>query len=385
NPIRTTGDGYLLAWQAGAQLQDMEFVQFYPLGFAEPGFPIWFISLRSIDVAPLTNAAGERFLEPLLVQWGIKNGREANLFARDRAAVAIARERRQGDVYLHLEKVPPENWQDQDLKGLLPLFPAWFPRREKPVRVAPVQHYFAGGVTIDTDGWTGVPGLFACGEVTGGVDGANRVGGNALSNLTVFGLRAGRAAAECAQGAARGWPRSHLAAGETYPPKDGGSRAERASKPAGTPVREAGPFDSGGVFAGAALPELDPTSLVKRWLSRRDGTSPQELRDKINDLAERCLGPLRDEAGLREAQRELSELWRLLGEISLHGSEDLLLALENRSLLFTAQLVAEAAWQREESRGVHYREDFPAERTQWQRHITLRGNRGRLQWGRKPV
>lgn len=422
NPVRTTGDGYLLAWQGGAELQDMEFVQFYPLGFAEPGFPVWFISLRLIDLAPLTNELGERFLDPLLAEWGIKNGRDANLFARDRAAVAIARERRRGEVYLHLEKVPPENWDDPDLRGLIPLYPAGFPRWEKPVRVAPVEHYFAGGASIDPFGWTGVPGLFACGEVTGGVDGANRVGGNALTNLTVFGLRAGQAAARYAEGLpattrgftteAGGFTEEGAApfrpereetreGGETREEEETREKAENlpsfkdrpgdiggalkdkpgdAASAAGRfqPWREVGSFSS-------SLPDLTPSRLVEKWVSRQTGVAPDDLRGKINALAEAYLGPLRHGAALDEARSRLSELWEDLEEQLVRTPSDLLLALENRSLLFVAQVVTEAAWQREESRGVHYRDDFPNESREWEKHITLRRDGQRLVWGRKPV
>lgn len=415
NPIRTTGDGYLLAWQAGAELQDMEFVQFYPLGFAEPGFPVWFISLRLIDFAPLTNERGERFLDPLLAEWGIKNGREANLFARDRAAVAIARERRRGEVYLHLEKVPPENWDDPDLHGLIPLYPAWFPRWEKPVRVAPVEHYFAGGASIDPAGWTGVPGLFACGEVTGGVDGANRVGGNALTNLTVFGLRAGQAAARYAEGLANatrglateagglttgGMPpfRPELwdAVGTLKNPPAGisgafkdkpGDVARAFKERPGDAASAAGPRPAWGEVGSPSspLPDLTPFRLVKKWVSRQTGMAPEDLRRKINALAEAYLGPLRHGAALNEARSRLSELWDDLEEQLVRTPADLLLALENRSLLFVAQVVTEAAWQREESRGVHYRDDFPNESREWERHITLRRDGQRLVWGRKPV
>jgi len=461
NPIRTTGDGYLLAWQAGAELQDMEFVQFYPLGFAEPGFPVWFISLRLIDLAPLTNERGERFLDPLLAEWGIKNGRDANLFARDRAAVAIARERRRGEVYLHLEKVPPENWDDPDLRGLIPLYPAWFPRWEKPVRVAPVEHYFAGGASIDPAGWTGVPGLFACGEVTGGVDGANRVGGNALTNLTVFGLRAGQAAARYAEGPATSRRGLATEAGglttggvETFQPKKEETRDKEETRekaenlpslkdklgdnpasvsgafkdrpadiggalkdklgdvngtlkdnpagafkdkpgPAGGAIKHkpgnvdgaAGRFQpwNEGALLSTPLPDLTPSRLVEKWGSRQSGVAPEDLRRKINALAEAYLGPLRHGAALNEARSRLNELWDDLERQWVRNPSDLLLALENRSLLFVAQVVTEAAWQREESRGVHYRDDFPNESKEWEKHITLRRDGQRLVWGRKSV
>lgn len=330
NPVRTTGDGYALLYQAGLPLLDMEFVQFYPLGFAEGGFPTWFIALNILDYTYVTNSAGERFLEPQLQSWGISSGREANLFARDRCAVAVARELEAGrQVFLHLEALTPQQWRDPLPADLRRHFPAHRDPASGPVRVAPVQHYFSGGVGINDRGETEIPGLLACGEVTGGVDGANRIGGNALTNITVFGLRAGEAAA--ADG------RRHLPLVRSV----AGGRARVASAAA-------------------------------RWRSHRTDVSPAGVKKRLNVIADRLLGPLRSGAGLKEAFRAFEEVSADLPLMTVRNRRDLLDALEGENLAVVAELVAKAALAREESRGVHFRSDFPSEDPTWRRHTCLR-------------
>ncbi|MDI6893139.1 MAG: FAD-dependent oxidoreductase [Bacillota bacterium] len=331
NPVRTTGDGYALLYAAGLPLLDMEFVQFYPLGFAEEGLPTWFIPLNILDYTYLTNSAGERFLDPQLRSWGISSGREANLFARDRCAVAVARELEGGrQVFLHLEALTPHQWRDPLPADLRRYFPAHRDPASGPVRVAPVQHYFSGGVAINDRGETEIPGLLACGEVTGGVDGANRIGGNALTNITVFGLRAGEAAA------------AH-----------GRSRLPQVREPAG-PV----PGATG--------------TWVARWCSQQTDISPAGVKRRLNAVADRLLGPLRSGAGLKEALRAIDEISADFPLMTVRNRRDLLDALEVRNLAVVAELVARAALAREESRGVHFRSDFPHEDPAWQRHICLR-------------
>ena len=200
NPGRITGDGYALALGAGAVLRDMEFVQFYPLGWAEPGFPRWIVDLSLVDFVRVTDCRGVEFLKRTLYEWGYRNGTEGSLFARDRSARLVAEKDREGGVYAHLEDLEENSFDDPAVRYCLGLDSSHFKDFARPLRVAPLEHYFCGGVVIDSRGRTAVDGLFACGEVTGGVDGASRVGGNALSSVAVFGLRTGEAAAEEAGG-----------------------------------------------------------------------------------------------------------------------------------------------------------------------------------------
>ncbi len=197
NPKRMLGDGYRLALEAGATLQDMEFVQFYPLALAEPGHPPLVIPPRLADCGRLLNGRGEDLLE----KYGIDE-RPAAERARDRLSQALFKEiYRDGlDVWLHLQGLSDENWQiDPFSSALRHLLGERYGARRRPLRVAPVAHHVMGGVSIDHRGVTTVPGLFAAGEVAGGLHGANRMGGNALSETLVFGARAGTAAAEWAK------------------------------------------------------------------------------------------------------------------------------------------------------------------------------------------
>jgi len=324
NPVRTTGDGYRLLYELGLPFQDMEFVQFYPLGLDEPGFPRWMLGLHLIDLVPLTNSRGERFLEPLLSAWGLSSGNEANLVARDRAALAVAGEYRQGRaVYLHLDEVPAERWAHPQLAYIARLYPRHRKPADGPVRVSPIQHYFSGGVCVDSVGQTAISGLYACGEVTGGVDGANRVGGNALTNCVVFGHRAGMAAAA------------------------GAHREGAVREPARTLER------------------------CQSWTRDEDGHAPSTLRLRLQRLADSRLGPIRDPEGLDAARSELHDLGDQLGRLRAGNARELAEAFEVAGLWTTLALVCAGATARRESRGVHFRVDYPVEDPAWQRSLRL--------------
>ncbi|MBW1713664.1 MAG: FAD-binding protein, partial [Deltaproteobacteria bacterium] len=193
NPQRMMGEGYSLALEAGASLKDMEFSQCYPLVTAQPGLPMILIPPRLEILGQLANERGEDIHHKYRL-----TELPAAEKARDRLSQALFREvyvcRRQ--VTMDLTRIDKEAWCSHPFSAA-----AWdlLVRRcgalERPLPVAPAAHFFMGGVRIDSRGRTKVPGLFACGEVAGGVHGANRQGGNALTEAIVFGARAGQAAA----------------------------------------------------------------------------------------------------------------------------------------------------------------------------------------------
>lgn len=348
NPVRTTGDGYCLLYEAGAELVDMEFVQFYPLGFDQEGYPKTFIDLHVIDRMSLTNRHGEKFLNRLLPSWGLKSGNDANIYARDRSAIAIAKEARSaGPIHLHLEELGREGWDKPVMAKLRQLCRVTSGGANAPVRVSPIQHYFSGGARITADGSTDLSGVYACGEVAGGVDGASRVGGNALSSIAVFGGRAGRAAAEYALSRPGGAEGSKSGPSTRRSPIEGECPA-----PGLSPVRDSG--TAGGVRGEAG-----------EW-------TPASLRRRINRISDSYLGPLRDGAGLEKALREFEAVAAAVSRQRVAGRGELLEALEVESLLITARLVARAALARTESRGVHYRDDFPEENPAWLKQVILR-------------
>ena len=328
NPHGTTGDGYHLLAELGLEFRDMEFVQFYPLGLAESDLPLWFMDLGLIDIAPLTDNAGQEFLKEALLSWGLKSGREGNLYARDRSSITILQKWQQGDAaYLHLEQMSKEDWQHPYYKTLLRLNrPQKFDFTKQPARVKPLQHYMSGGVIIDTHGQTAFPGVFACGEVTGGVDGANRIGGNALTNITLFGQKAAQAAIAYVNSL----------------------------------TKEPGAID------------LSVNDL-NSWQQNINGSNPRALRQRLQQIMDNNVAPLREAKGLQEALSVLNDIGTKIATLSLdHDASSLREALELRSLHTTACLVTRAALLREESRGVHFRNDFPAENPEWQKTIILK-------------
>lgn len=316
NPPGTTGDGYALLYRAGATLKDMEFVQFFPLGFADPELPGWFIPLSLADEVPLTNDLGEEFLREKLPEWGLSSMAGAERYARDRAAQAVAKEIAAGrTVYLHLNRLPEERWQGTLVADLKRIASSRINLREEPVAVAPTQHFFCGGAAVGPSGETDVPGVFACGEVTAGVHGASRVGGNALTEAVVFGRRAGQAAA--------------CDAWKTSPP--------------------------------SFLPSAGMTQeRLKRWQEGRSAR-PAELKRRLKHVAGTHLGVLRTAKGLETAIRDLEDLAARAQDLKAQTPKAIREALEAENLILAGLMVARSALLREESRGNHYREDFPAE------------------------
>lgn len=345
NPVRTTGDGYRLLLAAGVPVFDMEFVQWYPLGYAEEGFPVWMIGLPIIDHMPLETADGDRFYDRLMAEWGLKGGAQANLRARDRSAVAIAREWAAGrEVVLRYDLADPAALPQID-----PLAAGRFNRAggaARPVRVAPLVHYFCGGAVAAPDGVTSVPGLYACGEVVGGFDGANRAGGNALTAVTVLSQLTGRrAAADAIAYVAHAGGR---AADDTDAETSlaCGSLAGLAAAWGATGRADAAPVAAGDLTAGMA-------------------------RDLLHAITGHALGVIRSAGVLRQALDHLAGLRVALPGVVARGAAERVLAAELPSMLLTAELVATAALRREESRGGHFRADFPAERPEWTQHIVI--------------
>lgn len=328
NPARMTGDGYALALEAGLDLVDMEYVQFYPLGWKDNSFPLWMVGLAILDYIPVTDESGREFLREAILSWGLSSGKEANFFARDRSAIFLSRHEKQGrKILLHLEDLSDEMLTIPDVRvSLMVDLPP--ERRAGPVELSPIQHYFAGGIPIDTEGRTALPGLYACGEVTGGVDGASRMGGNALTNIVTFGLRAGRFSAE-----------------------------------------EAGEGSVGDV--SEIRPDLP-------FITGEGGIRPREARERLRTIVQERLGPCRSGEGLRRCLGALEEWKASFPPLKAEDPMDLLHALEMKGLVLTAEAVARAALLREESRGVHFREDFPEEREELKSRIRVSSVQGKL-------
>lgn len=300
NPPVATGDGIALAYMAGAEVADMEFVQFHPTALAVPGAQRFLLSeaLRG-EGARLVNAAGEAFMareDPL-----------GDLAPRDRVARAIVREmeRTHAPVYLTLAHLPAAT-----VRARFPMIAEWCRRvgldlATDRLPVSPAAHYLMGGVITDRDGRTSIPGLFAAGEAAcTGVHGANRLASNSLLEGLVFGGRAADAMSA-----------------ETIAPDQ--------SRPA-DPVPVGPPI--GPVLEAAA----------------------------IGDLMWHDVGVFRDGDSLRRALAVLEPAWSSLAREVAAGRSATATTWRAASLLIVARLIARAALRREESRGSHWRRDFPA-------------------------
>ncbi|HEX9582829.1 MAG TPA: fumarate reductase/succinate dehydrogenase flavoprotein subunit [Gemmatimonadales bacterium] len=350
NSWEYTGDGHALAYDAGAELIDMEFLQFHPTGM------VWPPSVRGILVTEgvrgeggiLTNAQGRRFMfeympdmfkgdfadtEAEADAWVTgdhkKNRRPPELLTRDVVARAIVAEVKagrgspHGGVFLNIaakrdpeyikRKLPSMYHQFKELAGV--------DITREAMEVGPTAHYAMGGVKVhpETQAAT-VPGLFAAGEVAGGMHGANRLGGNSLSDLLVFGRRAGLGAAQFAK--------AHYTA-----PVIGDSEI-------GTTIaRTLGPFE------------------------RAAGENPFQIQEDLRRTMHDNVGIVRDQAGLERALQDVAQLSRRAAAVGVGGSREYNpgwhTAVDLHSQIIVAEMVARACLERKESRGAHTRLDYP--------------------------
>jgi succinate dehydrogenase/fumarate reductase flavoprotein subunit len=339
NPGRILGDGCRLALEAGAVLQDLEFVQFYPLCLAEPGSPPLVIPPAMADRGRLVNDDGEDIYEKYAI-----TERPAGVRARDRLSQALFKEiyRNRINVRLDLRGLSQEDWRVDPFGAALQGFLcARHGAADRPLRVAPAAHHTMGGVKTDRHGATAVKGFFAAGEAVGGLHGANRMGGNALSETLVFGARAGRAAAAWAQNA------------------DDGDRQGLAK----------------------ALVEN-----ARRWAG---GTRrATELKERLRTIMWEDGGIIREAQGLARALAAVQAVEQeASGPAAEPSGRELLDRVELRSAARVAGLILEAASMRRESRGAHFREDFPDQNdAEWQGHLQVQlSSGGEKIWRLEPV
>ncbi len=313
NHRRIVGDGYWLALAIGLALRDMEFVQYYPITLAEPHEPPIILYDFPVEVRVI-DAKGEDLFKKHGLQFDLNEAIEEY---RDRSTLILSQEAAQGEIYLDCTRVPREKWAIHPLNRLEERNPEF---RNRPFSIAPAVHFFMGGVEIDEDTQTAIPGLFAAGEVVGGVHGANRVGGNALTACSVFGQIAGESAARHAQAVSRG--------------KLNRNRA------------------------------LD----MSRWNERT--TVVKELFRQVQDLTSTYAGPIRNAESLGEGLSRISEME---GQLAKLGPKERSMELnEAKGSLLVSKAIMRASLAREESRGAFCREDFPQrDDDNWLRSIRL--------------
>jgi succinate dehydrogenase/fumarate reductase flavoprotein subunit len=325
------GDGFALALRAGAELIDMEFVQFFPIGHLAPRLvgmdPIMWDPFRYKLGGRLLNAEMREFEQDYATPDDRSDGRY--VLTRDLATYAITREVEAGrgspagGAYLSFQHLPESEIRNAFGPVVDRLAANGIDLTERPVEVAPIAHYHMGGVRVDELLRTSVPGLYACGEAVGGANGANRLSGNAITEALVFGAHAGRNAARQALQSASHWS----------------SQA-----------------------AHAALDLL-------RGAERRDAPNPAAVVRDLKTLMADEVGPFRNEQKLQSALRRIAQLRADLGEVPFSSASrfDSVLIdwLDLRNMLLVAQSVAMPALARTESRGAHQREDHPGLDDAW--------------------
>jgi succinate dehydrogenase/fumarate reductase flavoprotein subunit len=333
--LEKAGDGVAMAWRAGARLMDMEMMQFHPTGLlagrSRLTGSVLEEGLRGAG-AHLRNASGERYMaryDPQRMERATRDVVARSSFLE----ILEGRGTPNGGVWIDVSHLGAANVTRQ--------FPGMVERcravgrdlATEPVEVSPTAHFHMGGLAITPECGTNLEGLFAAGEDAAGVHGANRLGGNGVAESIVFGARAGAAVAAYARG-------------RDLPPAD-----------------EA-------CAAAAAAAALAP-------LSRERGEDAFALRQRLGALTWERVGLVRDGAGLRDALAELDGLFECAGQIAVNPERRLNAewqqALDVCNLIEVARLIARSALVREESRGSHYRTDFPApDDGRWLKNICLR-------------
>jgi succinate dehydrogenase flavoprotein subunit len=362
NSWEYTGDGHALAYHAGAELIDMEFIQFHPTGMVWPPSVMGILVTEGVrgEGGILTNKHGKRFMFDSIPEnykaqtadneeegWRYTQGhkdarRPPELLTRDHVSRCIVREIKEGrgsphgGVYLDIswikQKLPNAT---EHIKRKLPSMYHQFKQladidiTEQPMEVGPTTHYIMGGVRVDPDTqMSRVAGLFAAGECAAGINGANRLGGNSLSDLLVFGKRAGEFAAKFAK---------ENSLGKIDPPQ-----AEQ--------------------IEGVAREALAP-------FGRSSNESPYQVQKDLQDTMQNLVGIVRNESEMHDALEKIGDFKKRAENAALTGNREYNpgwhTALDLKNLLIVSEAITRAALERKESRGAQFRDDYPDKNEQF--------------------
>jgi succinate dehydrogenase / fumarate reductase flavoprotein subunit len=365
NSWEYTGDGHALAYNAGADLIDMEFVQFHPTGMVWPPSVMGILVTEGVrgEGGILTNKEGRRFMFDAIPEnyraqtadneeegWRYCQGgkdarRPPELLTRDHVSRCIVREIKEGrgsphgGVYLDIswikQKLPNAA---EHIKRKLPSMYHQFKQladidiTEQPMEVGPTTHYIMGGVRVDPDTqMSRVAGLFAAGECAAGINGANRLGGNSLSDLLVFGKRAGEFAAKFAK------------------------------------ENPLGQFDNDKIES-VAREALAP-------FERRDGENPYQVQKDLQDTMQDLVGIVRNESEMRDALEKINVFRKRAEKAAVTGNREYNpgwhTALDLKNLLTVSEAITRAALERKESRGAQFRDDYPDKNEQFAKVNTM--------------
>jgi fumarate reductase (CoM/CoB) subunit A len=333
NSFQGTGDGFAIGYRAGAELIDMEFVQFHPTGMVYPDSAKGILVTEAVraEGGILLNSIKERFMEKYAPD-------RMELAGRDVVSRAIYREICIGNssphkgVYLSLKHLNPD-FVEQRLPQTVEQFRdlAGVDITREPMEVSPTAHHIMGGLRISEKAETSLKGLFAAGEVTGGIHGANRLGGNALADLQVFGYIAGNSAANYAIGSSLG-----------------------------------------------KIHDEQITQIHQKTISslqpKQDGIRPSQIRRKIEEIMWNKVGILRIKEKLIQALMEIQRLKLMPIQVANQSTTfayEQLEALQVRNMLTVSEIIINSALLRKESRGAHFREDFPETNPSWRKNIII--------------
>jgi succinate dehydrogenase / fumarate reductase flavoprotein subunit len=376
NSWEYTGDGLALAYRAGAELQDMEFVQFHPTGM------VWPISVRGILVTEgvrgeggvLRNSEGRRFMFddiPDLYKeqtadseeegWRYTQGdkdarRPPELLTRDHVARCINREVKagrgspHGGVFLDISWIKERMPKSEDhIKRKLPSMYHQFKQladldiTKEPMEVGPTTHYMMGGIRVDGDSqMSTVPGLFAAGEVAAGLHGANRLGGNSLSDLVVFGRRAGRFASDFANA-------------------------------------------NGAVTIDEAKIQAAATAALAAFDRGPSGENPYQIQYDLQETMQELVGIVRVESEMEHALNAIEQLQGRAERAGVVGNREYNngwhTTIDIGNMMIVSEAITRAALLRKESRGAQFREDFPGKDSEWGKYniVIRRGADGEMQ------
>ncbi|MBR3155486.1 MAG: fumarate reductase subunit A [Methanobrevibacter sp.] len=334
NTFQKNGDGYAISYRAGANLVDMEQVQFHPTGMVAPESKKGVLVTEAVraEGGKLINSEGERFMSKYAPE-------KMELATRDVVARSIYQEiiegrgTENGGVYLDISHLD-DDYIDEKLETMVLQFEnVGVDIKHGPIEVAPTAHHFMGGLKINTDASSSLDNLFGAGEVCGGVHGANRLGGNALADTQVFGKIAGVSASKAAK--------------ESELKSNNEMVLEEASRIEG--------------------------------LIKKGSIKPKEFKNRIKNLMWEKVAIVREEKTLNEALGELLEMQKELVNLDVSDKKqyntDLVTALEVINMVEICILTVKSAIIRRESRGAHFRSDFPETNDEWKKSIIINKNK----------
>lgn len=349
NAAQDTGDGYAAAYRAGCKLVDMEMIQFHPTGMVYPESHRGQLVTEAVrgEGGLLFNVKKERLMQRY-------DAKLMELAGRDVVARSIATEilegkgTSQGGVYLDVSHLQANVIEERLPSMLRQFLDVGVDIRKEPMQVAPTAHHFMGGVQIDENAETAIPGMYAAGEITGGIHGGNRLGGNALADTQVFGKRAGENAARHAQ---------------KNPPL---------------------PLDKKQINS-----QIKHTNL---FFKKKEGLRPVEIKNKLQRLMWDKVGIFRTGKEMQEATLEIERIKQndmqqlMVSDNKTRYNREWIEALEIENMMLIAEMVAKAALMREESRGAHYCRDFPkTDNNKWFVNIVIEQTDKAMNFQRVPV